>query len=116
MDKKRKPKFNKKREPMRSEFSSQNEYQLAWVKWRENRDNNNDSVKRSREAAKERRYEIQHALETRQEESQKLEESLTTMKTEVQFLKKVLKSPDALTPPEQRRLRDIVSEAMTNMA
>ena len=41
-----------KREPQPDEFSDDNEYSRAWTKWREDRDHNNKSVKRSRERAK----------------------------------------------------------------
>ena len=36
--------MSNKREPNRDEFSTEDEYQQAWQKWREIRDHNNDSV------------------------------------------------------------------------
>lgn len=46
-----------KREPLPEEFSDQEEYDVVWSKWREDRDHNNRSVKRSRQRAKQKKLE-----------------------------------------------------------
>lgn len=46
-----------KREPLAEEFSDTEEFKRAWTKWRDDRDHNNQSVKRSRQRAKLRKLE-----------------------------------------------------------
>lgn len=48
-----------KREPLRDEFDSEQAFTAAWAKWRDDRDQNNRSVKRSRQRAKQRRLQEQ---------------------------------------------------------
>lgn len=48
-----------KREPHRDEFDTEETFSAAWAKWRDDRDQNNRSVKRSRQRAKQRRLQEQ---------------------------------------------------------
>jgi hypothetical protein len=41
---KKRKRNNNKREPTKDEFGTEEEYLAAWHKWRETRDNNNESV------------------------------------------------------------------------
>ena len=49
----------KRKEPKRDEFKSEAEYQDSYLRWRQQRDSNNRSVKRSREKARERLQDIE---------------------------------------------------------
>eukprot|EP00045_Choanoeca_perplexa_P011987 m.128876 g.128876 ORF g.128876 m.128876 type:complete len:236 (+) comp15840_c0_seq9:286-993(+) len=49
----------KRKEPKRDEFATEVEYQESYLRWRQQRDSNNRSVKRSREKARERLQDIE---------------------------------------------------------
>eukprot|EP00051_Salpingoeca_urceolata_P006930 m.91761 g.91761 ORF g.91761 m.91761 type:complete len:137 (-) comp15050_c0_seq1:73-483(-) len=112
----RKRKTTGKREPKRAEFKTEAEYSKAWQRWRETRDSNNESVKRSRQAAKEKRLEHERLYQQRKQENTQLEALVTELKGEVTFLSKVLKNPESLDADERRRLQQLVQEANGNGA
>jgi len=101
-----------KKEPQRDEFASEEEYHLVWTKWRESRDNNNESVKRSRELAKKKRSEQERIHQEREQQNAELEKLVSGMKEEVKFLNKVLKTPELLDRPELAKLEDLLSRGL----
>ncbi|EDQ92677.1 uncharacterized protein MONBRDRAFT_31046 [Monosiga brevicollis MX1] len=111
-EEKRKKRASNKKEPTRDEFGSEEEYQLAWTKWRESRDNNNESVKRSRMMAKKKREEQERVHEEREAQNRKLETVVSSMRDEVKFLNKVLKTPELLDRQELVRLEELLAKGM----
>lgn len=105
--KKRKRNHNK-REPLRDEFDSEEAYLDSWHKWRDTRDNNNESVKRSREHARQRRSDHEQLCHEREEENRQLVEEVQMLRQQVSCLSKVLQQPDALTPDEQLVVRNLL--------
>lgn len=110
----KKRKASGKREPQLDDFETEEDFRAAWQRWRETRDNNNESVKRSRQAAKEKRAEHERLYQQRQEENTQLEALVSELKSEVNFLSKVLKNPEALDTQERQRLEQLVSDATVN--
>lgn len=107
--------LNNKKEPTRDEFDTEEEFQLEWTKWRESRDNNNESVKRSRQMAKSKRGEQERLHHEREAENIRLESMVGQMKEEVKFLNKVLKTPEQLTPAELANLEQLLNAGMVVM-
>eukprot|EP00051_Salpingoeca_urceolata_P003252 m.56375 g.56375 ORF g.56375 m.56375 type:complete len:130 (+) comp12606_c1_seq1:311-700(+) len=100
-----------KREPQRSDYATEDEFKRSWQRWRETRDNNNESVKRSRQLAKQKRQEHEQQYQQRQQENAQLEALVSELKGEVTFLSKVLKDPESLDAEERRRLDQLIEEA-----
>lgn len=105
---KKRKRNNNKREPTRDEFDSEEQYQEAWTKWRGTRDNNNESVKRSRENAKMKRKDHEELCVQRESENQELLKEVLNLRQQVSCLNKVLEAPDSLTTHEQQMVRDIL--------
>ncbi|EGD76206.1 hypothetical protein PTSG_00911 [Salpingoeca rosetta] len=110
-DKRRRRPTNKK-EPKRDEYASEQEFQLAWTRWRESRDNNNESVKRSRQLAKQKRDEQERIHREREQQNAQLEKLVSQMRNEVVFLNKVLKTPELLDAQELAQLEDLLTRGM----
>jgi hypothetical protein len=72
--------INNKKEPARDEFETEEEFKLEWTKWRESRDNNNESVKRSRLMAKNKRSEQERLHHEREAENIRLESMVGQMR------------------------------------
>jgi hypothetical protein len=73
----------KKKQPDRANFASDQEYTVAWEAWRLARVKNNESVKRSREKARERSAESKKRLRS-------VEEQRRNLKSEAMFLERCL--------------------------
>lgn len=112
----RRKRTSNKKEPTRDEFESEEDYQLAWTKWRESRDNNNESVKRSRMLAKKKREEQERIHREREEQNAELEVMVSDMKDEVKFLNKVLKTPELLDRTELVRLEELLAKGASSVA
>lgn len=108
----RKRRITNKKEPRRDEFPSEEEFQLAWTRWRESRDNNNESVKRSRQLAKQKRDEQERLHREREQQNAQLERLVAQMRNEVVFLNKVLKTPELLDAQELAQLEDLLTRGM----
>eukprot|EP00055_Hartaetosiga_balthica_P007593 m.26338 g.26338 ORF g.26338 m.26338 type:complete len:190 (-) comp5849_c0_seq1:561-1130(-) len=109
---KKKKRSSNKKEPTRDEFGSDEEFNLVWTKWRESRDNNNESVKRSRMLARQRRDEQEHLHKERESQNQQLEKLVSQMRNEVTFLNKVLKTPELLDSQELAQLEDLLARGV----
>eukprot|EP01147_Barroeca_monosierra_P008299 gene8299-10179_t len=109
---KRRRRPTNKKEPAREEYKTDEEFQLAWTRWRESRDNNNESVKRSRALAKQKRDEQERIHREREQQNAQLEKLVGQMKNEVVFLNKVLKTPELLDAQELSQLEDLLTRGM----
>merc|ERR1712166_1421284 len=77
-----------KREPLPDEFSDEEEYDQAWTKWREDRDHNNRSVKRSRQRAKLKKLETGKATGS-SKSSNSEDTKVETLKKDLRLLVKL---------------------------
>jgi len=107
---KRKRGCNRK-EPQREEYQTEDEYKIAWQRWRESRDNNNDSVMRSRENAKKKRKDHERMCQERESENTHLEDLVGSLRSEVAFLAKVLTNPQSLNDQEKMQLQSLVDNS-----
>lgn len=98
---KRKRQMNK-REPERSEFGSEAEFAEAWEKWRQIRDQNNESVKRSRENSRAKKLEHDRLCEERERENSELTSQVQKLREQVTFLTKVLQTEHLSEEDEER--------------
>eukprot|EP00047_Mylnosiga_fluctuans_P001913 m.222395 g.222395 ORF g.222395 m.222395 type:complete len:334 (-) comp10753_c0_seq1:170-1171(-) len=105
---KKRKRNNNKREPLREDFDSDEAYQEAWAKWRDTRDNNNESVKRSREHARQRKFDHEQLCQEREQENKLLVEEVQLLRQQVSCLSKVLQQPEALTADEQMVVRNLL--------
>lgn len=105
---KKRKRNNNKREPFRAEFASEELYEEAWHKWRDTRDNNNESVKRSRENAKVKRGDHERQCEERERENEQLTVQVSMLRQQVNCLNKVLEAPESLTLDEQQVVRQLL--------
>eukprot|EP00730_Choanoeca_flexa_P020181 TRINITY_DN9869_c0_g1_i1.p1 TRINITY_DN9869_c0_g1~~TRINITY_DN9869_c0_g1_i1.p1 ORF type:complete len:299 (+),score=67.18 TRINITY_DN9869_c0_g1_i1:102-998(+) len=105
---KRRKRLMNKREPQRDEFATEEEYQEQWQKWREVRDHNNESVKRSRENARFRKAQHEKQVQQRERENSELATEVSQLREQVAFLTKVLKDPEQLSSAEQQAMKDLV--------
>ena len=98
-----------KREPQRHEFDTEMEFVDAWTRWREWRDDNNRSVKRSRERKRmqDRRESKQAAVQER--ENSLLEKTVVELKRQVALLKRGLRSPATLSSLDHHDLTLILA-------
>lgn len=96
-----------RKEPGREDFASLEEYEAAWSRWREVRDNNNQSVKRSREVQRQRRLAQQEERAARERENDDLERRLWGMKKQVAFLARAVATPCQLTDEDWERLYEV---------
>jgi len=103
----RKKRVSNKKEPQRSDFASDEEYKEAWHKWREIRDHNNDSVKRSRQAAKQRKQQHEKLCKQRQAENKQLSNEVASLRNEIELLRQVLASPDEVEQDTKQRLQTL---------
>jgi hypothetical protein len=108
----RKRRASNKKEPVREEFDSEEQYTLAWTRWRDLRDHNNESVKRSRMMAKQKRDEQERLHREREAQNSELEKMVGAMKEEVKFLNKVLKTPELLDRTELKKLDDLLAHGL----
>lgn len=112
-----------KREPLAEEFANKTEFDSAWQKWREDRDQNNRSVKRSRERAKLRKLQEASKKATgrggRQaaDVTSKVEaiftdarDELEEAKAELALLCKYIRDQDSVTGHEGRRVKRLVTK------
>lgn len=99
-----------KREPIADEFSDEEEFKRAWAKWRDDRDHNNQSVKRSRQRAKLRKLEaMKQAMAEQGNGGKKLEglEELTVCRLDLQLLVRLIKGRP-LSDIDQKRADALV--------
>jgi heterogeneous nuclear ribonucleoprotein U-like protein 1 len=104
-----------KKEPQREEFPDQESYEAAWARWRDARDSNNASVKRSRELAKKKRSEQERLHQEREQQNAELEKLVFAMKEEVRSVETVnteqsksaarLQQPESLCREEEEGLK-----------
>ncbi len=97
-----------RRQPARDEYPSEELYLEAWNKWRIERDNNNESVKKSRQRAKQMRQ-----LEAQKERRERLEartpqEQVKDMEKEIMLLIKAFQTRHLLTRTEEAELREMI--------
>lgn len=111
-EERRKRRSSNKKEPTRDEFETDEEFQLAWTRWRDLRDHNNESVKRSRQMAKKKREEQERLHREREAQNSELEKMVGAMKDEVKFLNKVLKTPELLDRAELKKLDDLLARGL----
>lgn len=107
-EKKRKRAMNK-REPERDEFDNEEDYQTAWQRWRDTRDHNNESVKRSRENARMKKQKHVQMCKEREKENAELTNEVQKLREQVQFLTKVLAQPEKLDKKEQQLVSALMS-------
>lgn len=102
---KRKRQMNK-REPERSEYATEEEFTDAWEKWRQTRDQNNESVKRSRENSRAKKLEHDRLCQERERENAELSKQVQNLRDQVSFLTKVLQSDTTggLSEEEESRI------------
>lgn len=108
-DSKHGPKSNK-REPLPEDFDDEETFKKAWAKWRDDRDHNNRSVKRSRQRAKLRKLEAlkvaQSSSKTKKSEGSP-EAQLEACKIELHLLVRLIKKR-SLTTTEQKRVNAVI--------
>eukprot|EP00050_Salpingoeca_kvevrii_P005725 m.285296 g.285296 ORF g.285296 m.285296 type:complete len:279 (+) comp11354_c0_seq1:1062-1898(+) len=99
-----------RKQPARSDYASEAEYEAAWERWRLVRDSNNDSVHKSRD--RERRIREQQKEQTRQleRENSMLESQYASLRDVVQFMSRAIRDPFSLTMPDRERLRQFVMD------
>lgn len=122
-----------KREPQPDEFSDDNEYSRAWTKWREDRDHNNKSVKRSRERAKIRKLQQEKSSKKRKQPNGKdstrqgtsynddstdettnlLTEQLHQAERKVFVLSKLFRNPERMTAAEKKEAEAVLGIDVT---
>lgn len=98
-----------KREPRREEYDTPEAFHGAWTRWREWRDDNNRSVKRSRERKK-----MQDRRETKQAAAQEhensaLEKTVAELKRQVALLTRGIGAPASLSAHERRDISRIMA-------
>jgi len=108
----RKRRATNKKEPQREEYETEAEYTEAWTRWRDLRNHNNESVKRSRLMAKKKREEQERLHREREAQNAELEKMVGAMKEEVKFLNKVLKTPELLDRGELKKLDDLLAHGL----
>ena len=101
-----------KREPLRDEYSDEEDFQHAWGKWREDRDHNNKSVRLSREKAKVRRMQGEQASKNKakSKHGESLQDKLIRTQKELRLLVQMVKEPDALTETDLMVAEAIINE------
>eukprot|EP00054_Salpingoeca_dolichothecata_P016698 m.98487 g.98487 ORF g.98487 m.98487 type:complete len:236 (-) comp22105_c4_seq2:886-1593(-) len=104
----RKRKRLNKKEPQPEDFATAAEYKDAWTRWRDARNNNNQSVKKSRDASRRRRLENELLCEEQERQNEELEQRVDELRDEMSFLLKALRTPDALTAEERSRMRSLL--------
>eukprot|EP00049_Salpingoeca_infusionum_P005410 m.91743 g.91743 ORF g.91743 m.91743 type:complete len:245 (-) comp12959_c0_seq1:1225-1959(-) len=103
----RKKRAMNKREPERSEFATEREYKDAWHKWRIERDQNNESVKRSREAARERKEQNELLCQRRMKENSALKSQVATLQANILTLTQFLRQSEP-DPETHARVKQII--------
>jgi len=93
-----------KREPELNEYGSKAEFDEAWEKWRQTRDQNNESVKRSRENSRAKKIEHDKLCEERERENSELTVQVQKLREQVTVLTKVRRSSLFHPPPPVRTL------------
>lgn len=103
-----------KREPLPDEYGDEGEYNVAWAKWREDRDHNNRSVKRSRQRAKLKKAEAIKATTTsgsgpskKPRVAESPEEQLEASREDLGLLVRALKK-DLLSEHQQERIKELM--------
>lgn len=100
-----------KREPLLDEFSDEEEYNQAWSKWREDRDHNNRSVKRSRQRAKQKKLEVAKSTSSGSRgkaRPESTENQLNVARDDLRLLAKALKK-NFLNDTQQKRVKTLLS-------
>jgi len=106
-----------KREPLRAEFSDEESFQQSWSKWREDRDCNNQSVKRSRMRAKMRKQREMEASKTSAGKSVRGTSTLENVMREELFLLARFVSPQhTVTYAETRKAKAIITKYLAQQA
>eukprot|EP00730_Choanoeca_flexa_P017405 TRINITY_DN8382_c0_g1_i1.p1 TRINITY_DN8382_c0_g1~~TRINITY_DN8382_c0_g1_i1.p1 ORF type:complete len:283 (+),score=55.09 TRINITY_DN8382_c0_g1_i1:220-1068(+) len=105
-----------RKEPTRDEFSSDAEFRDAWEKWRVARDNNNLSVKRSREAQRRKKEQHETICKQREAENARLEKELAQMRMKMSFLVRAVSQPQTMTEADQQQLRFMLLEEAAKQA
>lgn len=99
-----------KREPLPEDYDDEETFNSVWTKWRDDRDHNNRSVKRSRQRAKLRKLEALKATQAssrgKKEESSSNSE-LEAYKIELQLLVRMIKKR-TLTSTEVKRANNVI--------
>lgn len=106
---KRKRLGHNKKQPTRREFNSEAEFQIAWHQWRDDRDHNNESVKKSRLRAKQKKVIDDRRRRQQQLESRTVEQQVQDMQGEITLLIKALTTPGLLTRKDHTELKNIIS-------
>lgn len=82
-------KANHRKEPLREEFPSEDAYMDAWQRWRDIRNNNNESVKKSRENSRAKKMEHDRLCRDREAENARLTREVARLREDVAFLTRV---------------------------
>eukprot|EP00043_Microstomoeca_roanoka_P015000 m.149659 g.149659 ORF g.149659 m.149659 type:complete len:199 (-) comp16159_c2_seq2:97-693(-) len=99
-----------RKEPSRDEFATEAEYLKVWNRWRSARNNNNKSVKKSRETQRQRREQHETLCRQREEENQQMENDLRKLKDHISLLVHAVQSPNELTETQVNELRGILAQ------
>lgn len=110
-----------KREPVRQDFSDDESFDAAWHKWREDRDCNNLSVKRSRQRAKLRKLkELEVAApaagkstgtkRVAQKAHPEPADSVSSMREELYLLSRFASDQEKLSTTEARQAKGIINK------
>eukprot|EP00055_Hartaetosiga_balthica_P016201 m.100899 g.100899 ORF g.100899 m.100899 type:complete len:272 (-) comp9053_c1_seq1:2310-3125(-) len=102
-------KSTNKREPTRDGYATKAEFERAWNAWREQRDHNNESVKKSREMRKKREKEHETQCHQREHQNRELAKEVNNLKKEIMFLTKSLKEPGNMTVEEQTKMDSLMA-------
>lgn len=103
-----------KREPVQADFKTQRDYEAAWEQWRRIRDNNNNSVKKSRNQSKAKKDEHEAICEQKTKENAILEKLVKQLREEVTLLTRMLRNPSALDETERSLLSSLLQPNVSN--
>lgn len=99
-----------RKQPSRSDFATEREFQAAWHKWRQSRDNNNNSVRRSRQLLRSEQGRQEQMCLERARENELLELEMSSLSSDAKLLAKAMSQPLTLSRDERDRVRLMMLE------
>ena len=81
--------MSNRKEPTADEYANDAEFSEAWTQWREARDSNNDSVKKSREASRAKKEQQEQLIISCDEENAALSQEVMELREGVAFIRQV---------------------------
>lgn len=102
-----------RKEPERHEYSSQAQFDAAWKRWRNVRNSNNESVKKSRERERAKRREKEELCKKLEAENEDLERLAEQARDTMAFLSDAVSNPFALAEADFTRLQAILRSSTT---